>query len=160
MSTGEAFHIIKPILDKGMKNLFTKQKIHRVFGSLIKKGFTILMIGVPVTVLYSQNRPVPLKPVDKKRVEEIMVMLSDQPAGYGDPCDKREVWNKLLQSGKYDRFLREMDHFSFPPFSKEDYFSLSEGTAASSSRGLSMMRNRASGLARVTWAECLENNGR
>ena len=102
----------------------------------------------------------PLAPVDMARVNEILPMLSARPKGFGEPCSDRKSWDKLKASGKYDQFLKGMDRFSFPPFSKEDYFSLSDGSASSSGRGLQMMRNRAKGLAQVTWAECLENKGR
>src|SRR5690606_23027828 len=44
-------------------------------------------------------------------------------------------------------------------FDEAAYFSLSDGSAASSGRGLTMMRKRAEGLSKVTWAECLENKG-
>jgi hypothetical protein len=111
-------------------------------------------------ILNAQNTPFPIKPIDEKRVKEIGQMLPSQPAGYGDPCSKRDVWDQLLKSGKYDQFLKEMENFSFPPFSKEDYFSLSDGSASSSGRGLQMMRKRAKGLSQVTWAECLENKSR
>jgi hypothetical protein len=110
--------------------------------------------------LSSQDKPFPIKPIDEQRVKEIELLLPDNPAGFGDPCSKRDVWDALLKSGKYNQFLKEMETFSFPEFSKEDYFSLSDGSASSSARGLSMMRNRAKGLAQVTWAECLENKGR
>ncbi|OFX35375.1 MAG: hypothetical protein A2W90_14915 [Bacteroidetes bacterium GWF2_42_66] len=111
-------------------------------------------------VLYAQNESFPIQPIDEQRVKEIELLLPDKPAGFGDPCSKRDVWDQLLKSGKYNQFLKEMENFTFPPFSKEDYFSLSDGSASSSGRGLSMMRNRAKGLSQVTWAECLENKGR
>jgi hypothetical protein len=52
-----------------------------------------------------------------------------------------------------------MRNYVFPEFSEDDYFSLHRGTASNSSKGLTMMRKRAEGLAKVTWAECLENKG-
>ena len=120
---------------------------------------TALLIG-RVPAIYAQHAPFPLKPVDQQRVQEIERMLPDKPAGFGEPCSNRDVWDKLLKSGKYDTFLQEMKTYTFPPFSKEDYFSLSDGSASSSGRGLSMMRKRAEGLSKVTWAECLENKNR
>ena len=108
----------------------------------------------------AQSLPSPLKPIDQKRVNEITLLLADKPTGFGEPCSNRAVWDKLLKSGKYDTFLKEMQRFSFPAFSKADYFSLSDGSASSSARGLGMMRDRAKGLSQVTWAECLENKGR
>jgi hypothetical protein len=113
-----------------------------------------------IAVVCARNAPFPLKPVDEQRVQEIEQMLPDKPAGFGEPCSNRNVWDKLLKSGKYDTFLQQMRTYTFPPFSKEDYFSLSDGSASSSGRGLSMMRKRAEGLSKVTWAECLENKNR
>ncbi len=110
--------------------------------------------------LSAQVTPLPLKPVDEHRVREIASWLPPQPAGLGDPCSNRKVWDTLLKSGKYDEFLKEMEQFVFPPFSKEDYFSLFDGSAPSSGRGLNMMRERARGLSKVTWAECLTNDNR
>jgi hypothetical protein len=124
----------------------------------IIKYFLYSLVFIPV-VSRAINLPAPLQPVDEKRVSEIMTMLPDKPAGLGKPCSEREVWDRLLSSGKYDEFLKEMKSFTFPAFSEEDYFSLSNGTAASSRQGLNMMRNRARGLAYLTWAECLENKG-
>ncbi|ACU06152.1 heparinase II/III family protein [Pedobacter heparinus] len=119
----------------------------------------LFLIGnVPLAI--SQNAPYPLKPLDAKRIAEIKNMLSEQPKGFGDPISKRETWDKLLKSGKYERFLRGMKNYAFPPFSKKDYFSLSNGTETSSGAGLTMMRKRAEGLSKVTWAECLENKDR
>ncbi len=125
-----------------------------------KKIISAIISLICICPLLQAQAPFPLKPIDEHRVKEIMPMLKDRPAGYGDPCNKREVWDKLLQSGKYDQFLKEMETFTFPAFSKEDYFSLADGTAPSSARGLTMMRNRAKGLSQATWAECLENKGR
>ncbi len=121
--------------------------------------FALLSVfGLPA--LKAQDRIAPLAPVDEQRVREIEKMLADEPAGFGDPCQERAVWDKLLASGAYDRFLEGMQDFIFPAFSEDDYFSLSRGTASSSAPGLTMMRNRAKGLAQLTWAECLENKGR
>ncbi|WP_349318587.1 heparinase II/III family protein [Chitinophaga sp. MM2321] len=111
-------------------------------------------------VLVAQKAPFPIRAVDEQQVREIESLLPDNPTGLGEPYNKRAVWDKLLQSGKYDRFLLQMEHYSFPPFSKEDYFSLSDGSASSSARGLNMMRKRAEGLSKATWAECLENKNR
>ena len=133
-------------------------------GSSSRMVIRIAMIAVlliyQISVLYGQDAPFPIKPIDEQRVHEIERMLSDKPSGFGDPCSKRDVWDRLLKSGKYDAFLKEMKHYVFPPFSKKDYFSLSDGSASSSGRGLSMMRKRAEGLSKVTWAECLENQNR
>lgn len=119
---------------------------------------TVLLICSAAAVT-AQPAPFPLRPVDEQRVQEIEKMLPDSPSGLGGPCSKREVWDRLLRSGRYDRFLRGMRNYSFPPFSKKDYFSLSDGSSSSSSEGLTMMRKRAEGLSKVTWAECLQNEG-
>jgi hypothetical protein len=113
-----------------------------------------------ISVSTAQTAPFPLKPIDEKRVQEIEAMLPDKPSGFGEPYHKRKVWNSVLQSGDYDQFLRAMKDYSFPSFSKDDYFSLVNGSATSSNTGLTMMRKRAEGLAKVTWAECLQNEGK
>lgn len=130
------------------------------FRQAIKTVILVLVLMYTVLMVNAQELPFPLKPIDEQRTHEIEKMLADKPAGLGEPYYKRKVWDKLLESGEYDRFLRGMRNYSFPPFSKEDYFSLSDSSASSSSRGLTMMRKRAEGLSKVTWAECLENKGR
>jgi hypothetical protein len=122
--------------------------------------YTLAALMLITASLSAQPLPSPLKPVDEKRIGEIKMMLKEKPAGFGEPASRRDIWDKLKRSGKYDSFLKEMENFSFPPFSKADYFSLSDGSAPSSARGLQMMRNRARGLSQATWAECLENKGR
>jgi hypothetical protein len=117
-----------------------------------------LLIGNALVAM-AQTAPFPIVPVNEQRVEEIEKMLSDKPAGFGDPYSNRKEWDRLLVSGEYDRFLRGMKKFSFPPFSKNDYFSLADGSASNSSIGLTMMRSRAEGLSKLAWAECLENKG-
>ena len=117
------------------------------------------LLTFKISVSIAQTAPFPLRPIDEKRVQEIERVLSDKPSGFGEPYNNRAVWNKLLKSGDYDRFLRGMRNYSFPAFSKDDYFSLSNGSASSSNVGLTMMRKRAEGLAKATWAECLENQG-
>lgn len=126
----------------------------------IKMLLIALFLTGHVPLAISQKAPYPLKPLDAKRIAEIKNMLSERPKGFGDPINKRETWDKLLKSGKYERFLRGMKNYVFPPFSKKDYFSLSNGTETSSGVGLTMMRKRAEGLSKVTWAECLENKDR
>lgn len=123
-------------------------------------AFIVVLLSCQLSILRAQDTPFPIKQIDERRVKKIELLLPDKPAGFGDPCSERDVWDQLLKSGKYNQFLKEMETFSFPAFSKEDYFSLSDGSASSSGRGLSMMRNRAKGLSQVTWAECLENKGR
>lgn len=108
---------------------------------------------------YGQNRVAPLRPIDAERVQQLTQFLADTPAGFGQPCNDRVKWDSLRKSGKYDVFLKQMEDFHFPEFSEDDYFSLSNGTATSSARGLEMMRGRAQALAKVSWAECLENEG-
>lgn len=127
---------------------------------LNRRSLFFLLFLTAVFAGFSQHNPVPLRPIDEKRVAEIIPLLVDKPAGFGHPAYRREVWDRLMESGAYEEFLKSMENFQFPPFSEDDYFSLSNGTATSSARGLSMMRNRARGLAQVTWAECLENKGR
>lgn len=131
-----------------------------VYKIVFRSVFVFICLFLFVAMGYSQNSPVTLKPVDEKRVAEIIPLLADKPAGFGQPSSQREVWDGLMQSGAYDNFLKEMENFVFPAFSEDDYFSLSNGTAPSSARGLNMMRNRAKGLAQATWAECLEDKGR
>jgi hypothetical protein len=113
-----------------------------------------------ISVSIAQTAPFPLRPIDENRVQEIEAMLSDKPSGFGEPYNKRKVWGQLLLSGQYNSFLRSMHGYKMPAFSKEDYFSLSEGTESSSGKGLTMMRKRAEGLSKLTWAECLENKNR
>ena len=138
----------------------SKQKIGITTERVIRITLLTVLLMWQMPVSHAQSNPIPLKQIDEQRVKEIAQLLSEKPAGFGDPCSKRDVWDQLLKSGKYHQFMKEMESFSFPPFSKEDYFSLSDGSASSSGRGLQMMRNRAKGLAQVTWAECLENKGR
>lgn len=126
----------------------------------IKMVLLVLFLTGNAPLAIGQKAPYPLKALDARRIAEIKNMLSEKPEGFGDPITKRETWDKLLKSGKYERFLRGMKNYVFPPFSKKDYFSLSNGTETSSGVGLSMMRKRAEGLSKVTWAECLENKGR
>ena len=143
-----------------MKKTYLNQE-NRVYSRVVIKIATItLLLICRIPALYAQNAPFQLRPIDEQRVQEIELTLPDKPAGFGAPCSKRDVWDQLLKSGKYDKFLEEMKSYVFPPFSKEDYFSLSDGSASSSGRGLSMMRKRAEGLSNVTWAECLENKNR
>jgi hypothetical protein len=142
--------------------------VKRTYPRLKRVGRVPAILAALISVLsifqatrsYGQGVPFPIKPIDEKRVSEIEAMLKDQPAGFGEPCSQRAVWDRLVASGKYDSFLRQMRRYKFPPFSKEDYFSLSNGSASSSARGLTMMRKRAEGLSKVTWAECLENKNR
>jgi hypothetical protein len=121
---------------------------------------TIMAFFAPTSLTFAQHQAIPLRPVDQQRVAEIAGMLTDQPSGFGEPAKNRQTWDKLRQSGGYNAFLKEMETFVFPEFSKADYFSLSDGSASSSAKGLTMMRNRAKGLTMVTMAECLENKGR
>jgi hypothetical protein len=123
----------------------------------------VLLLWATVLSLVSahaQHKAIPLHPIDQKRVKEIASVLGDRPIGFGEPASKRDRWDALRKSGGYDVFLKEMEHFVFPAFSKADYFSLSDGSASSSAKGLGMMRNRAKGLSMITIAACLENNGR
>lgn len=107
-----------------------------------------------------QEKAVRLAPVDQERVRQIAGFLSDVPRGFAEPVTGRGYWERLRKGGNYDKFLAEMAYFVFPEFSAADYFSLSDGTASSSGRGLTMMRNRARALSRVVLAECLENKGK
>ncbi|MCE6991088.1 heparinase II/III family protein [Dyadobacter sp. CY323] len=119
----------------------------------------LLSLTFPLAAL-AQHDAIPLRPIDQKRVAEIAGILTDQPSGFGEPISNRQKWDQLRNSGGYDAFLKEMQTFTFPEFGKADYFSLSDGSATSSGKGLTMMRNRAKGLSMVTIAECLENNGK
>jgi hypothetical protein len=126
-----------------------RKKIKRTVISTLLMGHAL--------VAMAQTAPFPIVPVNEQRVEEIEKLLADKPAGFGAPCSNRAAWDRLLASGEYDRFLRGMKKFSFPPFSKKDYFSLADGSASNSGVGLTMMRKRAEGLSKLAWAECLEN---
>lgn len=142
-----------------MKKTCSNQKTYLDCRFIKKVVLIVVLLICQLSALYAQNEPFPIQPIDEQRVKEIELLLPDKPAGFGDPCSKRDVWDQWLKSGKYDQFLKEMKSYTFPPFSKEDYFSLSDGSASSSGKGLSMMRKRAEGLSKVTWAECLENKG-
>jgi hypothetical protein len=143
-----------------MKKIQFKSACHKHLRLTTKIIAIAFLLIYKASVVTAQKVPFPLKPIDEQRVKEIENILSDKPSGFGEPYDKREVWDKLLKSGDYDRFLRGMKNYNFPAFSKDDYFSLSNGSASSSNLGLSMMRKRAEGLAKVTWAECLQNEGK
>ena len=94
---------------------------HLLLGAKIIVVTGLLTFKISVSI--AQTVPFPLRPIDEKRVQEIERVLSDKPSGFGEPYNKRAVWNKLLKSGDYDRFLRGMKNYSFPAFSKDDYFS-------------------------------------
>lgn len=138
---------------------FSGLPVGRIEG--IVRIFLILIFSLTAGITSAFDRSaVPLTPIDQGRVKEITGMLEDTPRGFGEPITQRKHWDRLLRSGHYDHFLKSMDSFVFPAFSKADYFSLSDGSAPSSAKGLTMMRNRAGGLSQVTIAECLENKGR
>lgn len=141
-------------MNRELLRRFKRKRPHRHSGSIL---CILILLHLP-WVIIAQNVPVPLISADEQRIREIEGMLADHPSGLGAPCNKREVWDQLLKSGKYDSFLKEMENFTFPPFSEKDYFSLADGTATSSGRGLQMMRNRATALSRAVWAECLTND--
>ena len=142
-----------------MKKRYLNSVCHvRLLLSIKTIIITILICRIQIVI--AQTVPAPLRPIDEQRVQEIEKVISDKPSGFGEPYNKRKIWDSLLKSGNYDRFLRAMKNYSFPSFSKDDYFSLSNGSASSSNAGLTMMRKRAEGLAKVTWAECLQNEGK
>lgn len=128
--------------------------------TMIKKISIVAVLLCGYTAMgYGQDRVAPLRSIDEGRVQQLMQFLADTPAGFGRPYSDRTAWDSLRRTGKYDGFLKRMQDFRFPAFSEDDYFSLSNGTAVSSARGLEMMRGRAKGLAQAAWAECLENRG-
>src|SRR5690606_17163884 len=126
---------------------------------LKKVGLILVFCGCIITSC-GQIKVALLRPIDEGLVLILMGFLADTPARFGRPINDRSVWDSLRRSGKYDRFLKQMVDFHFPAFSESDYFSLSNGTATSSAKGLEMMRNRARGLLQATLAACLKNENK
>lgn len=100
-------------------------------------------------------------PLDMQRVEQIAALLPDKPAGFGDPYHKREVWDALKAGGNYDRIIRVADNFTtetFPEFDEPLYMRMF--TNGDSQSGKDLLTGRLRWLIALTWAECLENDGK
>jgi hypothetical protein len=114
--------------------------------------------------LHAQDHPdqlVKIEPVDMKRVNEISLMLPDDPRGFGDPINLRLRWDSLYATGKFDRLIGEADSISavpFPILTDSIYMSYFGGKDSETSKRFIMKRRML--LTRMIWAECLTNKGK
>lgn len=102
-----------------------------------------------------------VEPVDRARVTEISAMLPDAPKGFGEPIQKRALWDELYRSGRFDGLIREADSISrlpFPVLSDKIYLDYYQGKDSETSKRFIMNRRRM--LSKLVWAECLTDNGR
>ncbi len=103
----------------------------------------------------------PLEPLDTVRVGEISAMLSESPAGFGDPIQLREHWDRLYRTGQFDMLIHEADSISampFPALTESIYMGYYEGTDSETSKRF--IANRRLLLAKLVWAECLVDRGK
>jgi len=99
--------------------------------------------------------------LDMKRVGEISAMLPEKPVGFGKPYTDRTSWEKLKNSGKYTRVLKEANVMltrDFPEFDTETYMGMF--TKGDSQSGKDLLNSRLNWLVTLCWAECLEGNGK
>ena len=103
----------------------------------------------------------PLEPVEKQRIEEIVVMLPDKPRGFGENYHNRAAWEALAGDSEYQKVIRMAEDLlgkPFPEWNDEAY--LTFFTVGTRPEGEKMLRDRSGWLAPLVIAECLENKGR
>jgi hypothetical protein len=130
-----------------------------------KKISSLITLLISTLVALAQPKPgyniLKVEPLNMQRVEEIAAMLPEAPKGFGDPIEKREVWNKLYQSGKFKIYLKEADSISktpFPHLTDEIYMNYYKGKDSETSKRFVMKRRFL--LTKMVWAECLTNQGK
>jgi len=108
------------------------------------------------------SKPVALlAPVELSRVKEIAAMLENQPKGLGEPCTNRRNWDKLKLSGKYAKVITEADRIleqGIPVWDEDLYMGIF--TKGDSQSGKDLLSKRIRALVSLTWAECIENQGK
>ena len=108
------------------------------------------------------TKPVVLiAPLDMKRVGQIAAMLPEKPMGFGKPYTDRASWEKLKNSGKYARVLKEANAMltrDFPEFDTETYMGMF--TKGDSQSGKDILTGRLNWVVVLCWAECLEGDGK
>lgn len=142
------------------------KKTFRLFCLLALLGWNTLYAQVtakrPVSSETDPTLPVALlAPLDSKRVNEIVQMLPPKPTGLGKPYHDRATWDRLRQTGKYDKLFREVEKIrlqKFPEWDEDGYMGMF--TRGDSQTGKDMLHKRIRWLIAFTWAECLENKGR
>jgi hypothetical protein len=101
-----------------------------------------------------------IEPVDKLRVMEIARVLELQPKGLGEPCSYRKNWDKLKESGKYVKVIKEADRIleeGIPPWNEDLYMGFFTKGDSQSGKDLVSIRIRA--FVALVWAECIDNEG-
>jgi hypothetical protein len=103
---------------------------------------------------------VEIAPLDMKRVDQIARLLPDQPRGFGEPIHNRAAWDALRKTGKFERVVKEAREYlgkPFPAFDETTYMRMF--THGDSQAGKDLLAERLRWLVKLTWAECLENDG-
>ncbi len=116
---------------------------------------------LPVNSETSEYQPVKYEIPDQNRINEIALLLSDQPKGLGEPCKIRQRWDKLKNSGKYSKVLAEADKVlqqGIPAWNEELYMGFF--TRGDSQSGKDLVAARIRAFATLVWAECLDNSGK
>ncbi|WP_017258865.1 heparinase II/III family protein [Pedobacter arcticus] len=99
--------------------------------------------------------------LDPARLKEISAMLPEQPKGMGEPASNRSAWDKLLNSGKFDRLIADADAAilsPLPELTHEIYMSFFNSNDSETSKML--VRKRIVVFGAMVWAECLKNDGK
>jgi hypothetical protein len=125
-----------------------------------KKDRGNLKTGTDTIEVVAEN-PVPLAPVDTRRVMQIAALLPEKPSGFGKNYHSREVWDSLSKIPEYQNIIQESEKLlsiPFPAWDDEAY--LLYFTKGTRPEGQKMMGDRHGWLGPLVIAECLENRNR
>lgn len=99
--------------------------------------------------------------LDPARVQQIAVMLPDQPVGLGKPISDRAAWNKLAQDAAFQKVLRRAEDLLAQPLPEQpDDLFLDFSRTGNRDRWQHVAFVRRGRLMPLVIGECLENKGR
>ena len=121
---------------------------------------TLTALLLNVMVLHGVNHA-GSEEIDENRIKEILPLLSEKPAGFGLPINRREAWDKLAEKDSFKRIISDAEELVERPVPEQpDDLYLDFSRTGNRTRWQRVSGRRRRRVSTLALAECLENQGR
>jgi hypothetical protein len=121
---------------------------------------TTLLI-VAVNVIFETTALGLVGEIDENRIQEISLLLSEKPAGFGLPIGHRDAWENLAKKDSFRRIISRAENLLKSPIPEQPDDLFLEFSRTGNRTHWQRVSGRRRGRVRTfALAECLENKGR
>jgi hypothetical protein len=123
--------------------------------------FSVLIFVLSIIMSLQGTALAMVEKIDENRIREISSLLSEKPAGFGQPITERSAWENLEKKDSFSRIISQAENLLKSPIPEQpDELFLEFSRTGNRTHWQRISGRRRGRVKTFALAECLENKGR